>query len=129
MASTDRPDDPEADAKKPPSLEMGERLGLLSRAIDDVLVANHTLRHSLAPGHVPLNAPIGDAAARYRDADGNPTPVFGLWVECRAVEALRVAWTGKPSVVPAPIVVASETDTTIPMTDQTAISSEEAPKP
>lgn len=65
----------------------------LGRAIDDVLVAHHGLRASLAPDHLPFDAPMAEAMARY----GMGGPLFSLWNECKAVEALRLAWTGKPS--------------------------------
>jgi hypothetical protein len=73
----------------------------LSRAIDNVLVAHHTLRASLKLGHPPLGeagpdgmwhpAPLSVGLAHY----GAESPLLGLWLECVAVEALRVVWTGR----------------------------------
>jgi hypothetical protein len=73
--------------------ELASRLLEVARAIDGVLLADPTLRHALKPGHVPFNAPIAEGVARYGEG-----PVFGLWLMCRQVEALRIAWTGKPGV-------------------------------
>lgn len=80
--------------------ELMTRVLAVSRAIDNVLVANHTMRAALKRGHVPFGTfspdgqweptPIAEGVARYGEG-----PLFGLWLECRAVEALRVAWTGK----------------------------------
>lgn len=83
--------------------ELTTRLLEVARAIDDVLVANHTLRASLKPGHPPFDAAIAAGLARY-----GPGPLFALWLECRAVEALRVAWTGRSG--PAVAAAADEPD-------------------
>lgn len=81
--------------------EFSGRLLEVFRAIDDVLVAHHTLRASLR-AHPPLGgfegtkwvpAPLELGFARYGEG-----PLFALWIECRAVEALRVAWTGKETI-------------------------------
>lgn len=65
---------------------------VLTNAIDNVLVAHHGLRAALKPPHPPFNAAISTALAFY----GNG-PLFHLWCECKAVEQLRLAWTGKPT--------------------------------
>lgn len=71
------------------------------RAIDDVLVAGHTLHHALKRGHVPFGrfeddrwiaTPLAEGVARY----GNSLP-FAIWQMLRAVETLRIAFTGKAS--------------------------------
>lgn len=77
-----------------PTPELNARMQHLFRAIDDVLVANHTLQASLAEGHLPLTASLAEGVARYGD---NPA-VLALWIECRAVDALRLALTGKRGV-------------------------------
>lgn len=64
----------------------------LGRCIDNVLVAHHGLRASLKAPHPPWTATMADALRHY-----GAGPVFALWCECQAVEALRIAWTGKPS--------------------------------
>jgi hypothetical protein len=45
-------------------------------------------------GGVWIPASLEHGLARYGEG-----PLFALWMECRAVEALRIAWTGKPSQV------------------------------
>jgi hypothetical protein len=73
--------------------ELTTRLFALARAIDDVLIASHGPRARLK-SPPPFDAPLSDGVARY-----GPGPVFELWAQCRAIEALRVAWTGKPGAV------------------------------
>jgi hypothetical protein len=63
----------------------------IAHAIDDVLLAAHTLRASLAEGHVPLDAPMSEAVRRYQGS-----PLFGLWLSCRAHARLLTAVTEKP---------------------------------
>lgn len=79
--------------------ELMTRVLAVARAIDNVLVANHTIRATLkapppfgsfSPDGQWEPTPIAAGVARYGES-----PLFGLWLECRAVEALRVAWTGK----------------------------------
>jgi hypothetical protein len=77
----------------------------VARSIDDVLVAQDTLRRALKPGHPPFGAfgadgkweraPHTDAIRRY----GSDSPLTGLWLALARLEALRVAWTGKPGAV------------------------------
>jgi hypothetical protein len=62
----------------------------LSHAIDDVLVANMTLRASLAADHLPFTASMAEGVERY-----GAGPLFALWNECRAVDALRLVVTGR----------------------------------
>lgn len=77
--------------------ELLHRLQEVARAIDNVLVAEHGARsHLRAP--VPWDAPLAAAVARY-----GPGPVLDLWSLCRAVEALRIAWTGKAGPVAAEV--------------------------
>jgi len=64
----------------------------LGRCIDNVLVAHHGLRASLKAPYPPFNVSLAKALEHY----GNG-PLFHLWCECKAVEELRLAWTGKPS--------------------------------
>jgi hypothetical protein len=74
------------------------------RAIDGVLVASPTLHHALKRGHVPFGhfedgrwvpTPLSEGVRRY----GNSL-VYAIWQQLRAAEALRVAFTGKPGVMP-----------------------------
>lgn len=83
-----------------PTLEPGPAL---FRAIENVLVAGHTLRHALKKGHIPPDAPLGDAVMRY----GAGTLQLDIWVGCAAIEMLRRAWTGKgtPVVHAMPVAV------------------------
>ena len=62
----------------------------LGRAIDNLLVAHHGLRAALKPGHPPWDADLLTGVKLLGQG-----PVFHLWNECRLVEALRIAWTGK----------------------------------
>jgi hypothetical protein len=64
----------------------------LTRCIDNVLVAHHGLRQSLKAPHPPFHVSMTAALKHY-----GPGPVFHLWCECKAVEELRLAWTGKPT--------------------------------
>lgn len=86
--------------------EFMTRILALARAIDDVLAANHTLRAALKPGHPPFDGPLSAGVARYGEG-----PLFGLWAECRAVETLRIAWTGYagPAAIPAELPAPDET--------------------
>lgn len=65
----------------------------LARCVDNLLVAHHGLRHSLAADHLPFDTDLGVAMAHY----GPGSVLFHLWNECRCVEDLRLAWTGKPT--------------------------------
>jgi hypothetical protein len=87
MASADRPDNVSDPA---PSAELSVQMQRLFRAIDDVLVANHTLLHSLAEDHLAFTASLAEGVKRYGEG-----PLFALWQQCRAVDALRLAWTGQ----------------------------------
>jgi hypothetical protein len=83
--------------------ELATRLLATFRAIDNVLVAEHGAR-TLLKAPPPWDAPLSDGIARY-----GPGPVFNLWALCRAVEGLRLAWTGKPgpaAIVEEPLPVA-----------------------
>lgn len=70
--------------------ELQVRLLAVARAIDDALVASHALRASMKPGHVPFDADLPDGILRYGEG-----PVFALWMQLRALNALSVAWTGR----------------------------------
>ena len=63
----------------------------LARAIDAVLLAAHTLRHSLKEGHVPLGVSLAAAVRVY----GAESPLLGLWMAIKAHAALERAWTGE----------------------------------
>jgi|HubBroStandDraft_1064217.scaffolds.fasta_scaffold28501_6 hypothetical protein len=65
MASADRPEE-RADTTS--SLEFRDRFSALGKAIDDVLVANHTLRASLAADHLPFSASLAEATRRYGES-------------------------------------------------------------
>jgi hypothetical protein len=65
---------------------------LLSKAIDNLLVVHEGLRASLAKDHLPFDRSFAEAMRQY----GNG-PLLHLWNECKAVEALRIQWTGKPT--------------------------------
>ena len=104
--------------------EFSTRLLGLFRAIDTLLADHHTLRASLRAGP-PLGAyengvwrpaPLEAGVARF-----GAGPMFGLWVECRDVEALRVVWTGKPTVVEP------EPETAQPESTQESTPTEAAP--
>lgn len=73
-----------------PSPEFSVQMQRLSRAIDNVLVANHTLKASLAQDHLPFTASLAEGVERY-----GAGAVFALWQACRAVDALRLVWTGE----------------------------------
>jgi hypothetical protein len=79
----------------------------LSRAIDDVLVAGHSQRHWLKAGHPPFESSLAEGMAHYGSLPG---AAFDLWTMCRAIEKLRLAWTGQagPAAVPGPIEVPDE---------------------
>lgn len=94
--------------------ELAVRLITIMQAIDNVLVANHALRASLkAPppfgmlcGDRWIPNPVATAVARYGLVPGTdrPSPLIAVWVQCQAVEALRIAWAGRvgPAVEAAP---------------------------
>ena len=58
-------------------------------AIDDVLVAGHTIKHWLKRPHPGWDASIADGMLHFGEG-----AAFDLWVICRAIERLRLAWTG-----------------------------------
>ena len=87
MASADRPEDI---SDQPPSPFLQTNINRLFHAIDDVLVANITLRASLAEDHLPFTATLAEGVARYGEG-----PLFALWNECRAVDALRLVVMGR----------------------------------
>lgn len=70
--------------------ELAIRLLAVARAIDNALVASAALRAALRPGHVPFDAELAEGVRRYGTG-----PVFALWAELRALNALSLAWTGK----------------------------------
>lgn len=77
--------------------ELMTRLFAVAHAIDNVLVAEHGPRSRLlAPP--PWDAPLSAGVAKYGEG-----PLFELWTLCRAIEGLRLAWTGRsdPVVTPA----------------------------
>lgn len=74
-------------------METREKWREVADLIDDLLVSHHGLRASLAPDHLDFSATLPDAIKRYGQG-----PLLQLWIECRAVERLRIAWTGKPSM-------------------------------
>lgn len=88
MASADRPDDT---SDQPSSPLLQTNINRLFHAIDDVLVANITLRVSLAGNHLPFTATLAEGVARY----GAESPLLALWNECRAVDALRLVVMGR----------------------------------
>jgi hypothetical protein len=73
-------------------MEMRDLWFETANAIDDLLVSHHGLRASLAPDHLDFSATLPDAIRRYGQG-----PLLQLWIECRAVERIRVFWTGKAS--------------------------------
>jgi hypothetical protein len=83
--------------------ELQIRLLAVCRAIDDTLVASHALRAALKPGHVPFDAPLAEGVRRYGEG-----PVFALWVQLRALNALSLAWTGNAFRVAEAPAVAEE---------------------
>jgi hypothetical protein len=87
MASADRPEDTTDPA---PSPELQVMMTRLFRAIDNVLLANITLRASLAADHLPFTASLAEGIERY-----GAGPLYALWNECRAVDALRLVVTGR----------------------------------
>lgn len=86
MAATEVPERPRVRG------EFIQDFMVLTHAIDNVLVAHHGLRAALKDPHPPFNVAISTALTFY----GNG-PLFHLWCECKAVEELRLAWTGKAS--------------------------------
>lgn len=81
--------------------ELAAQIRDVFRAIDNVLLAAPTLHHALKRGHVPFGqmedgrwqpTPLSEGVRRY----GNSLP-FAVWQMLRAVEQLRIAFTGKPS--------------------------------
>jgi hypothetical protein len=87
MPSADRP---ENTSDQPPSPLLQANINRLFHMIDDVLVANGTLRKSLKVC-VPFTSSLADGIAFY----GADSPLFALWNECRAVDALRLVVTGR----------------------------------
>ena len=89
--------------------ELAARLLDVARAIDNVLVAGHAQRHWLQPGHPPFRpAETGDRGSDATDVlaaavahYGGPCAALDLWIMCRAVDALSVAWTGRAFPVAA----------------------------
>lgn len=86
------------------SPELAAQIRDVFRAIDGVLVASPTLHHALKRGHLPfgryengrwVSTPLSEGVRRY----GNSL-VFAIWQQLRAAEALRVAFTGKPGIIP-----------------------------
>jgi hypothetical protein len=88
--------------------ELMARLQAVARAIDDVLIAEHGPRSALkAPP--PWDASLSAGIERY-----GAGPVFDLWALCCRIEALRIAWTGRPGpaveVSAAPVPPVDEPD-------------------
>ena len=81
----------------------------MARAIDNVLVAGYAQRHWLQPGHPPFRpTETGDRGSDATDVlaaavahYGGPCAALDLWIMCRAVDALSVAWTGRAFPVAA----------------------------
>ena len=73
------------------SEEFQQRFIVVARAVDNVLVAGHGLRHGLAEDHLPFSATLTEGLARYGEG-----PVLHLWLMCRALDELRSVWTGQP---------------------------------
>lgn len=71
------------------SNEMPRQLQLLSRAIDEVLTADHGQRNWLR-NTVPLDVAYADAVRHY----GGPGVGLDLWCMCSAIEKLRNVWLG-----------------------------------
>lgn len=91
--------------------ELASRYLRLSRAVDDLLVVHHGLRSHLRAGHPPLLAITEDGLAPMPMRVGlhhfGPGPMYDVWCECRAVEWLRLVWTGartagSPEPIPPP---------------------------
>lgn len=84
--------------------ELSLKLRELTTAIDNALVAHHGLKHALKDDHPPFMLTSPDMSAMEKDtgalknalAHYGRGPLFDLWSACRAMEALRIAWTGKP---------------------------------
>ena len=81
----------------------------VARALDPGLHAGHAHRHWLQPGHPPFRpAETGDRGSDATDVlaaavshYGGPSAALDLWIMCRAVDALSVAWTGRAFPVAA----------------------------
>lgn len=73
---------------------LGTEIQRMLRAVDNVLVAAHTLNAQLGEDHLPFSATLADGVAKY-GAD----PLFGVWVVCRAVDALRTVCVVRPAPV------------------------------
>lgn len=69
----------------------------LARRIDTLLANHGVLRASLRVPHPPFDASPAEAMKAYIGPDGSVSPLYGLWLTCANVEALRLAWTGKPT--------------------------------
>jgi hypothetical protein len=94
-----------------PSDELSARYLQLSRAVDNALVVHSGLRSHLRAGHPPLLALTEDGLAPMPIPVGlhhfGPGPMFDVWCECRAMEWLRLVWTGattagSPEAIPPP---------------------------
>lgn len=74
--------------------DLGTEIQRMLRSVDNVLVAAHTLSVQLGEDHLPFDAPLADGVARYGE-----DPLFGVWVMCRAVNALRTVCVTRPAPV------------------------------
>jgi hypothetical protein len=82
MASADNPN-----PVLEPTLEPGPAL---FRAIENVIVAQPMLAHSLKAPFPAWGSPLTKAVEQY----GGESPLVGLWAALNAMEMLRRAWTG-----------------------------------
>lgn len=69
---------------------LDRKLPALVRAIDGVLIAGHHQRHWLRPDHPPFSVTMAEGLAHYGSG-----AAFDLWVVSRAIETLRIVWTGQ----------------------------------
>ena len=65
------------------------------RAVDNAIISGGHLGHWLKANHPPATASLADGLRHYN----GPGAVFDLWAGWRALELLRLAWTGKLSGV------------------------------
>ena len=76
--------------------DLPRQLQRMSKAIDEVLIADHGQRRWLKDT-VPLDGTYADAVRHY----GGPGVGLDLWCMCAAVEKLRIVWLGSNFPLPA----------------------------
>lgn len=89
--------------------DLSHRLRDATRAVEDTLVAAHGLMFDLAAHHAKAGTVMppfwinqGDLGQEENERQSlaaaltvyGPGILFNLWTACRALEGLRVAWTG-----------------------------------